>query len=232
MNKAVSRRHFLVLSSLLAVSYSYPKALAVAQQQKTEPITKFTVTVDVLKDAYVSEMTASKHYAGFCQKAIAENYPNIAYLLLAFSKSEKIHAENYAQILATLNSRSDYSTMNLLILDTRANLNKAAENELIKINETYPDYLQRLKSEMHDQAVINCMYAWKSHRQHEEKIEEIEKYSKRFFSSVAEELEGQSMNFHVCRICGSTVDEPPEIACEICNYPAHHYLKIDRPSIS
>ena len=232
MDKAISRRYFLFLSSLLAVSYSYPKALAAAQQQETETPATFAVTVEVLKDAYVSEVKASKHYANFCQKAMVENYPNIAYLFLAFSKSEKIHAENYAQILATLKSRPDDPSINLLILDTKANLNAAAQNELIKINETYPLYLQRLKSEMHDQAVINCMYAWKSHRQHEEKIEEIEKYSKRFFSSVAEELEGQNNDFHVCRICGSTVDQPPEIACDICNYPVHHYLKVDRPAIS
>ena len=122
MDKAISRRYFLFLSSLLAVSYSYPKALAAAQQHETETPATFTVTVEVLKDAYVSEVKASKHYANFCQKAMVENYPNIAYLFLAFSKSEKIHAENYAQILATLKSRPDDPSINLLILPPRMSL--------------------------------------------------------------------------------------------------------------
>jgi rubrerythrin len=229
MEKPISRRHFLFLSSLLALSYPYRQPLAAALQEQIDQKVTFPLTVGVLKEACSSEMKASRHYIGFSQKAIEENYPNIAYIFLAFSKSEKIHAENYGRILASMGSRPDESLSGTLVEETRTNLHNAAQNELIKINESYPRYLESLKPEMHDEAVINCMYAWKSHQQHEEMIEEIQKYSKHFFGSVAEELEGLNMDLHVCRICGATIDEAPEIACNICNYPINHYLKIDPP---
>lgn len=231
MVKTFSRRNFLLFASFLVAGYPY-RGFAGLLQEHSSPKVRFSQTIGTLQKAYISEMTASKHYAGFCQKAMEENYPYIAYLFSAFSQSEKIHAHNYGQILVKLQSHADEPFLSLLILDTRTNLYSAAQNELVKISETYPHFLQSLKHEMHDRAVISCMYAWKSHKQHEQKLEEIKKYSKSFFSSVAEELEGHNMDIHVCNICGSTIDKVPEIACDICNYPAYHYKKIDRPSSS
>jgi rubrerythrin len=230
VEKAITRRCFLLLASFLVASYPYREALAGLLQEHSAPKVRFSQTINILKDAYISEIGASKHYAGFCNKAIEENYPNIAYLFFAFSRSEKIHADNYEKILSMLESGMDEPSLSLLILDSRTNLHNAAQNELVKIYETYPHFLQSLKHEMHDSAIISCMYAWKSHKQHEEKLEEIQKYSKSFFSSVAEELEGHNMDLHVCSICGSTIDKMPEIACDICNYPAYHYQKINPPS--
>ena len=68
----------------------------------------------------------------------------------------------------------------ILVSDTKANLINASIGELEKIRRTYPDFLSKLKKEPHDQVVINCMYSWKSHRQHKRKISEIQKYSKMF----------------------------------------------------
>jgi hypothetical protein len=53
------------------------------------------------------------------------------------------------------------------------------------------------------------MYSWKSHQQHEKKARQIMIYSGLFFGSVAGEIEGLSLDFHMCRICGSTIDEKP-----------------------
>ena len=73
------------------------------------------------------------------------------------------------------------------------------------------------------------MYAWKSHQQHIQEITKVRKYSKIFFSLVAKEIEGMKFDFHVCEICGSTLDEAPEAPCGICNYPKSHYDKVIRP---
>ena len=88
----------------------------------------------------------------------------------------------------------------------------------------------KLKKESYDEAVINCMYSWKSHQQHKEKIKEILKYCNMFFGSVARKIEGMKLDFHVCEICGSTVDEAPKTPCNICNYPVSHYQKVKRPT--
>ena len=108
----------------------------------------------------------------------------------------------------------------------------AATKELAKINKFYPDILNKLSSESHDQAVINCMYSWKSHQQHKKMITDIKKYSGIFFNPLAKKIESMKPDYYVCRICGSTKDETPKTPCEICNHPLDHYQKIERPHLS
>ena len=207
-----------------------PLAVSFSKENKSEKDDRWPITIAVLKAAYLSEMIASTHYRAYCRKASEEKYPNIAYLFSAFEVSEKIHADNYRRMLGLLRTEPEEPEIGVLILETQANLRKAAENELIKIKKTYPDLLSKLRKESHDQAVINCMYSWKSHRQHEKKISEIQKYSKLFFGSLAKKIEGMKLDFHVCEICGSTVDESPIAPCDICNYPVSHYQKVKRPT--
>jgi rubrerythrin len=185
--------------------------------------------MNVLKDAYLSEMAAHKHYIAYSKKAVIEEYPNIAYLFSALAVSEKIHANNYERIIASLGASCEKSKLKIVISDTQANLKKAAEKEIDKIKKIYPDFLAKLEKESHDQAVINCMYSWKSHRQHEEKINEIIMYSDMFFGPMAKEIEGMKLDFHICEICGATIDESPKTPCDICNYPVYHYQKVPPP---
>ncbi|MDY6988830.1 MAG: ferritin family protein [Thermodesulfobacteriota bacterium] len=226
----MSRRQFLYASALW--SFSSPMSLALASSRK-EGLAResgLAITTAVLKAAYISEMMAHRHYVGFCRKAVEERYPNMAYFFRALAISEKIHGENYKRILETLNGGVEEPELEIVVADTKANLGRAAEKELLKIRKTYPDFLGRLEKESHDQAVIHCMYSWKSHRQHEQKIKEIQRYWKLFFGSVARRIESLKLDFHVCEICGSTVDEPPKTPCEICNYPASYYQKVPRPA--
>jgi rubrerythrin len=217
------------------LSFCYPLSITAASSKEnktdmTDIKDNFPITIAVLKAAYEAEKVASDHYVGYSRKAVEERYPNIAYLFAAFAVSEKIHAENYQKILVSLEAGLEEPEFKILILDTKANLISASEGELKKIKETYPDFLNKLKKESHDKAVISCMYSWKSHRQHKRKISEIQKYSKWFFGSVAKEIEGMKFDFHVCEICGSTIDEAPKTPCDICNYPVLHYHKVIRPA--
>jgi rubrerythrin len=190
----------------------------------------FPITIAVLKSAYRAEKLACEHYVRYSQKASHEKYPNIAYLFTAFSISEKIHAQNYKSILTSLSADTEEPEFEFLIRDTKANLIKASAGELEKIRKTYPNFLRKLKKESHDQAIINCMYSWKSHKQHKSKISEIEKYSKLFFGSVAKKIEEMKFDFHVCEVCGSTIDEAPKNPCDICNFPILHYHRVKRPA--
>jgi rubrerythrin len=203
---------------------------ASSEANKLEVKKEFPITKDVLKTAYEAEKMAYENYACYSQKAVEEKYPNIAYLFTAFAMSEKIHAENYKRILATMSTGPAEPEIEVIILDTKANLIKATEAELNKIKKTYPDLLAKLKTESHAQAVINCMYSWKSHQQHQRKISEIRKYSPYFFGRVAKKLEGLKLDFHVCEICGSTIDEAPMTPCDVCNRPNLHYRKVIRPA--
>jgi rubrerythrin len=228
--KTISRRQFLVISAFLPFSYPLSISVASSREIKLNKNDLFPITIAVLKSAYKSEKLAYLHYVGYSRKAVEEKYSNIAYLFTTFAVSENIHAENYKRILTDLNAKPEEPELEILISDTKANLTNAAENELKKIKITYRKYLANLKKESHDQAVINCMYSWKSHRQHRRKINEIRKYSKQFFGAVAKKIEGMKFDFHVCEICGSTIDEVPETPCDICNHPILHYHRVIRPT--
>jgi len=228
--KKFSRRKFLYIFASLSFSYPLSIVTASSRDNKLGKNEKFPITFSVLKAAYESEKAASEHYVGYSRRAVEEKYPNIAYLFTAFAVSEKIHAENYKKILTALNSELEEPQFEILISDTKANLTKAADGELKKIKTTYRDFLAKLKIESHDQAVISCMYSWKSHRQHRRKIKEIQKYSKQFFGAVAKSIEKMQFDFHVCEICGSTIDGAPKTPCDICNYPNSHYQKVIRPA--
>jgi rubrerythrin len=226
----ISRRKFLNIFGL--ASLSYPFATVIAASKENQPQTKgaFPITIAVLRSAYEEEKITSDKYIRYSQKAVEEKYPNIAYLFTAFAASEKIHAKNYKRILAELSTVIVKPEFDIQILDTRTNLLNASKGELKKIRETYPNFLAKLKKESHDKAVVNCMYSWKSHQQHKRKISDIEKYSKYFFGHVARRIEGLKLDFHVCEICGSTIDEPPRAPCDVCNYPSSHYRKVNKPT--
>jgi len=227
---SISRREFLFsLSSFLALAYQGKAAFGSTELNEMARKNQFPISVTVLQAAYIIEMEASLHYDGYCKRAAAEGYSNIAYLFRAFSTSEKIHAQNYKRILTSLDASADELMPDVLISNTKANLIAAAEKELIKIRQTYPQFLSRLKGEAYDEAVLTCMYSWKSHQQHEKKISQIKKYTPFLFGTVAQKIEDMHMDFHVCEICGSTIDQPPEQPCDICNYSESHYKKIARP---
>jgi rubrerythrin len=227
----ISRRQLLYFSALFffCSPLATLKSLAVADGVKNDK--RYPLTIDLLKKAYRSEMIASKHYSGYCQKALSEDYQNIAYLFSTLSISEKIHADNYQKLIVSLGATLRKINISVSISNTKANLNVASMKELEKINKFYPEILKGLSSESHEQAVISCMYSWKSHEQHEKMINEIKKYSGIFFKLLAKKIENMRPNYYVCDICGSTINGKPEKPCVICNHPISHYSEIQRPTL-
>jgi len=225
----ISRRQLLYFSALLSVCYPVAnfKCFAIADDKLNE--SRYPLTLTLLKEAYWAETIANRYYDRYCQKALSENYANIAYLFLALSISEKIHASNYKALIISLGSKINDNEINISIGNTKENLSTAAIKELEKINEFYPNIIKNISSESHDQSVINCMYSWKSHEQHEKIITNIKRFSGLFFRPLASKIEEMNPNYYVCEICGSTVNEAPEKPCEMCNYPVYHYNKLDRP---
>ncbi|MCD4717561.1 MAG: hypothetical protein K8R45_12590 [Desulfobacterales bacterium] len=166
-----SRREFIYLSASSFLLFPH-RAYAIDAEQN-QPKIDYPNTILVLKKAFKSEMTAHKHYLGYVEKALTEKFPNIAYMFHAFSISEKVHADNYKRIINKLGSKTD-SIMQLIdVRDTKSNLITSTKNELKKIKTIYPNFLHKLEIEECEEAIINCMYSWKSHRQHEEKVKEM-----------------------------------------------------------
>ena len=134
--ETISRRQFLsFLCTSLALTAPYSLALSTNNLEKEN---RLPITIGVLKAAYVSEMAAHKHYDGYCRKAVEENYPNLAYLFRAFSVSERIHADNFKNILISFSIRVEEPMFDIQIADTKRNLRNAAKKELIKIKKKQP----------------------------------------------------------------------------------------------
>jgi rubrerythrin len=226
-----TRREFLRVSALSAVLYPMlPAGLSLAEEKVVAKEGRFPVTVEVLCEGYRSEISASRRYRQFCRRALSDEFPNIAYTFAALAVSEEIHANNYSKILNDLGTMVHDEKPAISISDTKKNLEDAANREMEKINNTYPGFLKRLSAESYDKAIVNCMYSLKSHRQHEKEIRLIAKYAGVLFGAVSHEIEKRDLDFHVCKICGSTLDVRPDMPCEICNYPLSYYEKIPRPT--
>lgn len=223
----ISRRTFLHLSIVSPFLYQF-SALA-AQSDGNKMNTLYPRTISVLQEAFKMEMTAYNRYIAYTSKALTEKYPNIAYLFYSLSNSEKIHAENYSHVLETLGLEAISNQITIEVSETKINLKKASQSELTKIQTTYPDFIRELETEACEEAIIDCVYSWKSHQQHERKVQEIERFSGFFFGSVSSKIEGLNLDFHVCKVCGSTIDKVPDTPCAICNRSKSNYQKIQRP---
>lgn len=226
----ISRREILKFSLLAHACFPLAGAFAAGGKESIPGKDAIPLTVAVLKEAYEVETVATRNYVGFSRRALDEKFPNIAYLFLAFSESEKIHADNYRRILLPLGEAPGAPNVQAIVSDTRDNLQISARNEMKKINETYPLFLKRLQSEANESAVVSCMYSWKSHRQHEEEIRKLMKYTGWIFGQVMNKIEKMDLSYFICGICGSTISASPEMPCIICNYPMEHYRRIERPS--
>lgn len=227
-----TRRTFLRVSIFSAVlSPMLPAGLSLAGKSVAEKKDRFPATITVLCEGYASEISASGRYRQYCRRALSDEFPNIAYTFAALAVSEEIHANNYSKILNDLGVRVHEKKTAISISNTKKNLKDAALREMEKINHTYPNFLKRISVESYDRAVVSCMYSLKSHRQHEREIRLIAKYAGLFFGAVSHEIEKKDLDFHVCRICGSTLDVCPDMPCEICNYPLRYYEKIPQPTM-
>ena len=224
----ISRRLFLYLSA--CCPFMVPLSAFAAQDKGSNLAITYPRTIVVLQESFRTEMIAYKNYIGYTSKALNEKYPNIAYLFQSFSYSEKIHADNYRRILAALGHEAKPIQTEIKVLDTKSNLQKAAQNELTKIKTVYPAFIRELETESCEEAIVYCMYSWKSHLQHEKIVKDIDKYSGMFFSSVSEKIEGLNLDFHVCRVCGSTIEKVPDSPCVICNKSKSNYQRIERPA--
>lgn len=228
----ISRRQLLYSTLLLPLFYPIANHnhFAMAVDQKNDQ--RFPLTSDVLKKAYWEEVSAYKHYDRYSQKALSDDYPNIAYLFSSISTSEKIHADNYLKVILSLGSSIENPEIPVTVEDTKSNLKNAAIKELEKIETFYPKFLKQLSPESHDQAIRYCIYSLKSHQQHEEIIRAIKKHSGMFFKPLAKKIESMKPNYYVCEICGSTLDEEPSLSCPICSNSVSHYKKIEMPILS
>jgi rubrerythrin len=185
-------------------------------------------TIAVLQTAYQNEIQAHVSYLAYAQKALSEKYPNIAHLFLALASSESVHARNFSQCLSDLNIEVREPKMEIKVSSTKENLKNATQVELQEIDQRYPQFVERIRSEKHEVAIRSLTYAWESEKQHRDLIEKIRSGTGILFGLLASRMEERPFRYFVCQACGSTMREPPKEACPICSVPASQYREIEK----
>ena len=184
-------------------------------------------TIMILKEAYVREIYAHLAYTKFSQKALEEDYPNIAYLFKSFAVAEGIHGRNFGNALISLGDQPSSQAEKIGILSTQKNLDQAIKLELREINIYYPEHIRRIKEEEHWNSITAVAHALASEKQHENLLQKMKKGTGIFWSMLKKRIEAEDVTFFICQVCGSTLTKYPDI-CPICGKPNSFYKKIER----
>ena len=190
---------------------------------------KYPETISVLQNAYAGEIQAHLTYQAYAQKAISENYPNIAHLFVSLAASESIHARNFKQLLSDLKIEMKQAPkLEMKVSTTKENLKNATQVELQEIDQKYPQSIEKIKPDKHDEAIQKITYAWESEKQHRELIKKIESGTGMLFKMLAGIIEKTPNRYFVCQECGSTITELPKDVCPICKSPLSKYKEVER----
>ena len=187
----------------------------------------YVKTIEALQERYADEVQAHISYNAFSDKALADGYPNSAYLFKSLAISEAIHARNFKRILDELGDGTPMETVEPRPVEsTRSNILHATGVEADEIDHRYPAILERITPEKHQEAIDNLTWAWEAEKQHRELLGRMQDAAKKLFRFLIAHIEGEYVDYHVCQICGSTLVERPAGQCPICAHPASHYEQI------
>jgi rubrerythrin len=183
-------------------------------------------TIAAMQERYADEVLAHHKYGAYAQRALDEGFPNIAHLFRALANSEGIHARNFERLLEQLGSEVQVPVGEPEITTTRKHLQSATQVEADEIDTQYPEILERIRPEGYLPAIESTTWAWKAEQQHRDLIIKIRDAATIWFGLLVNRIEGEPSHYHVCRICGSTLDRPPARTCPICGHPASEYREI------
>lgn len=162
-------------------------------------------TSDNLKQAFAGESKANRRYLAFAQKAEEEGYPQVAKLFRAIAEAETIHALNHLGILGEIKS-------------TEGNLKTAISGENFEFKGMYPEYLNTARQEGQKKAAWNFEVAGK-----------VEKIHAGLFSKAIKDLKSGArvaeVEYHICSVCGYTVEGATPEKCPICGAPKEKFFK-------
>jgi rubrerythrin len=157
-----------------------------------------------LMDAFAGESQANRKYLAFAEKAEKEGRPQAARLFRAAAMAETVHAHNHLRALGGIKS-------------TAENLKEAIGGETHEFESMYPPMIEAARAEGRKDAERSFNYA-----------SEVEKIHAALYRKALEGLESAgAVDYHVCQVCGNTVEgEPPE-ECPICGAKKKAFKKVD-----
>ncbi len=156
-----------------------------------------------LQEAFAGESQANRKYLAFAKKAEAEGYAQVAKLFRATADAETVHAMNHLRELGGIKT-------------TKENLESAIGGETYEVESMYPPMIEDAKAEGEKEAENSFRYAF-----------EVEKIHAALYRKALESLgKNEEVDYHVCQICGNTVEGEPPDQCPICKAPKKMFKKV------
>jgi len=164
-------------------------------------------TRENLESAFAGESQANRKYLFFAEKAESEGQKRTARLFRATAEAETVHARNHLKVLQGIKS-------------TRENLQTAISGENHEFTEMYPQFIETANSETEKNAVDSFDLANRvekiHHSLYQEALSDLEK-------GTVKELKP----FHVCQVCGNTVEGEAPDKCPVCGASKKMFKLID-----
>jgi rubrerythrin len=157
-----------------------------------------------LQDAFAGESQANRKYLAFAKKAEEEEYKQIAKLFRAAADAETVHALNHLRELGGIKS-------------TKENLQEAIGGETYEFESMYPQMIREAEEEGKKRALISFNFA-----------NEVEKIHADLYKKALEAIgKNPEVDYHVCQVCGNTVEGEPPDKCPVCGALKKMFKKID-----
>jgi rubrerythrin len=151
-----------------------------------------------LMAAYNGESNASAKYTAYAAKAKAEGYPSVAVLFTAAAASEKIHAENHADVIKRMGGEPKAEIKTPEPKTTAENLKDAAAGENFERDVMYPAYMKVARANNDRDSVRTFNYAVVAEAGHSKLYKET--------GEKLVQLKGlDGAVYYVCPTCGYTV---------------------------
>jgi rubrerythrin len=158
-----------------------------------------------LEEAFAGESQANRKYLAFAEKADQEGYKQVAKLFRAAADAETVHAKNHLRVMGGVGKTID-------------NLKSAIAGETHEFNEMYPKFIEEAKKEKASDAVILSL----------EVANRVERVHASLYKKALENLgKNKEADYHVCQICGHTVEGNAPDKCPICNAPKEMFNKVE-----
>jgi rubrerythrin len=164
-----------------------------------------TKTDENLKAAFAGESQANRLYLAFAKEAEEEGYTQAAKLFKAAAEAETVHALNHVRITGQVKSTLD-------------NLGTAVSGETYEFKKMYPEFLAEAKKEDVKQAAWSFDVA--------NKVEQVHaKLFQKAIDAMKGKREMEKVDYHVCSVCGNTVEGLPPEKCPVCGSPREKFFK-------
>jgi len=157
-----------------------------------------------LQEAFAGESQANRKYLAFAKKADAEGYKQVAKLFRAAAEAETVHALNHLKELDGIKS-------------TKENLTEAISGETHEFQSMYPQMIADAETE----GVKGALRSFNLSN-------EVEKIHAGLYQKAVEQLgNNEDVDYHVCQICGNTVEGEPPDKCPVCGALKKMFKKVE-----